>query len=473
MADPRGLSGAVFQQTPVRDFIGDLQRQQQLTGQAISQANKAKDDFFKQYGDVKVDGVPAPYLPSYMQAVDSYRQDARRVFAETDPIKRREGEMMLDVKRNQLRIGREMAKDRYKTGAAYKGYLDEHGNKLAEDDKAIKFQTTQNFLTPQEQFNWGEDGALYFGDKTAAERTSENVLWGVPEDAPLTAWERINKRDGFNEQTLGVPQSDGSFVLSKPKASRFFAIERRRGSDEYKDYLIEAVRQDTGQTVSADEAMDMLQTNPEYDAMAEELFLEEAEVNFLPKGARADGRDRGGIKPLNETKGRYYQLGANSEEMPNAFGVGFSPSDNIKVSAELDVDVLDEDGNPKKNEAGKIETTTKLFKLDVSDIVEKDGQLYMRAFDRASTEFIPIGNREKAQLEEQLNVESLEDWYQFKKTKNKPSEQPIEQEQEKVEETDVVEGEEEILVNPTQEQYDALPNGAKYEYEGQIYTKGK
>lgn len=423
MVDARGFSQVVFDRQIPKD-----------TGVPAPQVNasdavKLKEDFLKKYNaDIDLDGIPASYQPSYIQATEQYRQKAKEVYSETDPLKRQQGEMMLNTMKNQLLLGKDMSKERFKMGNAYNKWIDKHGNRLSDEEYQKRFAKTQNFITPQEQFKWGEDGALMFGDKTVAERTSENTIWGVPQGPKLGAWERINKRDGFSEQTLGTPQSDGSYVFSKPRASKFFGIERRRGTPEYQDYVVEAIRQDTGQNVSREEAMDMLNDSPEYDSMAESIFLDEAEVNFQYKGGRADSQGGGNFEEVKSSvrtfKKDHTPFNDPENKSRNITLVrGFYPPDNIKTF------VTYEDGSVSEGDVVAIfESADGEIYADV--ISKKQGKDEQGDRFVTKQQSVPLSSQEKARIEQQMGIPSdkgLEDLFPEKTTPQRGEQEPEEE----------------------------------------------
>lgn len=340
--DPRGLSGAVFQPTPLRDFIGDLQRQQQLTGQAMDRAAKMQESFFDEYGVEVPKDIPAPYLESYTNAANEYREESKKAFAMPDGAEKQKALRKLRTKKDQLLLGSQMAKERYATGEGYRRYLEQNGDKLS-PEKYAEIQTkAQNFLTPQEQFKFYDDGALLFGDKTSAERFSENVIYGKPQGPKLMPFERIVKRQSFDTQNLGVPRDDGSYVFSDNKAGAFFDIEQRRGSSEYQDYLAEAVKIETGQDVSAEEAIALANDNPTYNDRARQLFIEDARLDFKTGGARATNEGGGNnskkskVRPFDSSHKPFTGVDQAGRELAGVRR-GFAAPDNIN----LDVSVSD------------------------------------------------------------------------------------------------------------------------------------
>lgn len=413
MADPRGLSGAVFQPTPVRDFIQDLQRQQQITGQALSRAQKAQEDFFDSYAfDVDENKIPDPYMDSYLPQVDAYRNKSKEVFAlkDSDPMAYRQGLRELDNMRSQLKLGAAMSRERYKTGTGYKGYLDKHGKNLEEGRRNEILSTGQQMVTPTERFEFREDGALYFGDRPVADVFSDNVVLSEPQ-GPKVDW-----RDGMLNQTANgvngfkyTVGETGAVGTNKQQVYDSFDDAYASGSP----YAVEGVKEQISlklnkpiDSITDEQVQAQVEADPSLVDRARDSYYRYVDQGISKKSGREDSGSNEGFVGFEKTKGRYYQFG-DVKNAPNKFAVKIAPTDNIKISAELDA-------KDEKTE----KPTTKTVELKVSDIIKgTDGKLYVRAYDRISDEFIPVDGPQRAQLEAQLKIKpnSLEEWFEYKK----------------------------------------------------------
>lgn len=448
MADPRGLSGAVFQPTPVRDFIQDFQRQQQLTGRAVSAAKKAEKDFFDAYGaDYDAKEIPATYQPSYFKVVDDYNKSARDLYElkQTDPRAFREQQVKQKRKQKQLMLAQDLTKQRIKHAQARENYIKEHRDTLTPDRIAELTAEANEFYNPTQEFRWDEEEAvMYFGDKPVAEAYGDHRVL-LPPQGPKVDWKSgmLDKTakgvDGFKY----TDKETGAVFTNKQQVFDSFDDAYASGSP----FAVEGVKEQISiklnkpvEDITDEQVQAQVEADPSLVDKARDSYYRYVDQGIAKSGGRAPSDDdEGGFTKLENTKGKYYQLG-DIKNRPSKFAVSLSPSDNVKIAVPLDTQVVDEDGNVKEDDAGKPITTKKTFELKVSDIVRADdGKYYARAYDRESDEFIPLEGQQRAQVEQALGVQSLDEWYNFKKEKagatddvsgmptsipNKPSSQP-------------------------------------------------
>jgi hypothetical protein len=171
MADPRGLSGAVYQQTPVRDFTKDLLLRKQLGAEQAAKQQSSTEDFLAEYNVKMPDGLTPEYMASYLPLLDKYKVRAGEmaVLRTSNPAKYRKELGAFNNFKNGLITGAEAAKQKVAIAEATKNQYDSNIDSYTPENGEIIKASLQNSFYPEGDFAVDEEGNVLFNGGLASD----------------------------------------------------------------------------------------------------------------------------------------------------------------------------------------------------------------------------------------------------------------------------------------------------------------
>ena len=316
MADPRGLSGAVYQQTPVRDFTKDLLLRKQLGAEQAAKQQSSTEDFLAENNVAMSKDLPAQYVPAYLDALDRYKVQAEEMAMLRSSNKSEYQKRLPAFKntKNGLISLVSAAKMKQAVGEANFSALNKNRDKYTDENiKEIEANVNETFNFNGE-FTTGEDGSIMVGNQTASEALASQ-RFNAPEEEAIDPIDGILNREEVDVQNWGIQNADGSYSFSSTKAVKFFNEEIRNQSDYYIDILKRIIKEDDGRTHTTERALELAAENPEYNQEASQYFSTAASNRFKEGGARAgDGNSSGGDynsskqNTFKDTDGKLFKL---------------------------------------------------------------------------------------------------------------------------------------------------------------------
>lgn len=411
MADPRGISTAVFEPTPMRDFTKDIALGRQMKAAAQEAENTAYDSYLEQYGVELPKDVPYPYQDAVNALLENYKNEASRVYSLRGTPEYAKELAKLKNTQQGVRSAISGAKYKFATAEAAEKFAQKYSDKLGEEGLMDVVSYADEGYNPTQSFKIDEtDGTVYWGDKPAGE-AFRGITFQPPVEAPKPPFDRMVSRDEVDVNNWGQYNQDGSYTFSPSKALRFFNIEKGRASNEYLDYVRDVVgRKD----LTNEEAIAVAESDPSISQDIEKMFLEEAQSRFKEgRGYKDEGDITFNSGNYNKSKGAFF-----SDAQGEGITFGGSP---IKLSMVKNGSSLD---------------------FTVTDIIDRgDGQYIARGYyidedDNRIRKEEPITRQIASQVESNLKIDNFFDWFEAKKalkSGQQPTEQPV-----KVEETEEI-----------------------------------
>jgi len=441
MADPRGLSGAVFQQTPVRDFTKDLLLKEQLGAEEAKLNQESNEAFLDEYDVDMPTEIPSTYQPSYLKLLDQYKNEAGIMgqLRVSDPSEYRKRLPAFKNFKNGLIFSANASKEKFAFAEADARMANKHRGKFGEEGFLEIAEYAKDAFNPTSEFSRGEDGIVMFGNEPASEGLRAKRFY-LPKEEPLTVMEMVKKR-GVDPQDWAKNLDDGSSVLDNSVVNEFFGVEVGRNSPVYKQSLREAIKIKTQQDVSDEEAAIMLENRPEYLQEAKAAFLKDAGFAFKKRGPRADSEgaefnfgNSGSVSKLKGTPVSDY----SSPTLPasNVGVITFKPRD-INIDTIID----------RETKTGEKINTPEIS--SIKSMTNIDGEIYVEISyleaagesNTAKIKSVKLNNTQKAQIEEQLGIppRSLLNYFDAKTTLlgNKTEDKVVTKEKEESEQTDL------------------------------------
>lgn len=418
--DPRGLSGVVFNEMPLRDFSRDVAIGRQMKSQKEAAQAKALQDEYNEYslenykfGDITMPKHKKIFLTQIKPAL---REQSMKVVSLPKGSKERTMEEMRYDRMKEAALlfpaySRRTDKDIEKNHVVVTSNIDNIGPESLESFNAQS--AYHNKMIGSEGVYFDEEGNLIIdGQDWTSVMTVNRML--PPQKEPEIAIDRLLKRPEVDVQNFGRALDDGSIFFSPQKVSDFFEIEKMRGSDEYLDYLSDAIKNETGQTVSKEEAVMLAENKPSYIEEAEKLFEKDIKARFKDRPARKkddSGKESDYDKLLNRVRP------VSEEHKPfndPSNETTFIVRSGIVVPDNVDVTLLD--GTPARVQSVYDEvgggTDTLYANVTYKD---KDGDIV--------SERIKLGKEGVAQIETDLKLprdKTLADLVNDVKPKNAP-----------------------------------------------------
>lgn len=417
MADPRGLSGAVFQPTQIRDFTQDLLVSNQYKAKKEAASQKALQDDLSQYdtGDIN-NGYHRQVVG---KAIIPKIKELTLLKAEAKQNGDRDAEMRYDrqlrgVTNNfkalvpQLNRFDTFAIENYKNlqKAQEEGYAGEEytGN--------VNQMTMMNEAIGDAEVEIDEEGNIYFDGVPQGELLRPQLFSANKPKEYFS--DRILKRPGVNAGTFVKINPDGSETFNEKKANVFYEIEANRGeqSPEFVDSLIEAIRIRSGQTVSGEEALIKVQEDRTILDEAQQIFVEDMRRIASSKPAKSDD-DRGGetkksLNDITEVFTDEFETKAAIELKPNS--LFFNTTEKLKT----------EDG---KESEFSVKASLKSYRIkDNGDVIGQFTFSPSMGISQESTR--KLSKQDIASIEASLpQGETLKSFYENKIGKSTPSNQ--------------------------------------------------
>ena len=441
MADPRGLSGAVFQPTQLRDFTNDLFVSQQYKAKEEATRQKQMQDDLSQYETGEINN--GFHIQAVEKSIIPKIKELTLLKAEAKQKGDREAEMkynrqLTGVTRNfrglvaQLNRFDKFSNENYENmqTAVSEGYAGE---------EFINSVNQMNILNNEgirdAEINIDENGDIFFNGVPQGELLRPQILKSPkPYDLQEDIIKGYTKRteDGQWDKQASAQSIDDAAGTPKQQRQFYTFLKQRKGYDE--DTIKSAL--------SRPENAERLK-NEFYEYTLRQIENSQSETSRVDNNN--NGRDKD-TKSLNDISEVF------TNEAENKQAIGLKPNSLFFNTTEV---MKTEDGKESP-----FAVKASLVNYRVSDNGDVIGEFtYSPSMGIYQSKTRKLSKKDIASIETNLpEGETLKSFYQ--KKVGGSSVAP------KKEETNS-----EVIENPTEEQYNSLPTGSKYIYNGQEYTK--
>lgn len=398
MADPRGLSGAIFNPTPVRDFTKDFAlNRERKTKMAATQA-KSAEDFASEYNVAIPNELPVQYTPDFMDKVNQLKDFTGEVSTMSAAERQKHLPKLRNMQKSLLVYGKSAI---LRNGTALAA------NKMLDEDKEGAFGEVQRgdmsgyidgTLNFNGESNYDENGVLMMGDMTVGEALQSRTFAQPIEEYDLhkdiiDSYQSKTNDGIFNAESVRGEVND---TRNSPKQLKQFNtfLKEQKGYDD-------------------DEIVAVMNNNPDkaYSDFVEYVVrTKKAGRSENPEKTDTDGGgltfnwgNGGAVRKLKGTA--IEEPSSVDKNTPDVPTVSYVP-DEVKITHTIDV--IDEDSDDK--DAVKPNTST------VSVIGLQKGVNNFNAIITYSKgsgtdkekviDIIPLSATQKAQMEGNLKIPS-------------------------------------------------------------------